>query len=321
MPVTRELEDRDGGGGELFSHAVKHGRRRGISDHARDDRRSGGHQREREFWDRGIMANDQKRSGFWRCMADQVEKLRCRSLVHAVIEGNRGSHAEPGLSELPCLPGSPSGGAYDLVRCVVRSAQPVPHKRRIPLAAAGQRPIMVWHIRPGRLSVPHQQQRPVDAGSRIHRRRGLVARVIRLLSPCHDIAELLPVRKRGSRTHRPYGGLACPPRRARSGGIHHRAAYAAASTVRRVGRNVDTRNEQSTWPRDTVGGGGGARLIRGDTANGPCQARAGRTAACVAKVSEGEVLMARGTWGYVVRGRVRLSGDHEGRAGRVGGPR
>lgn len=27
-----------------------------------------------------------------------------------------------------------------------------------------------------------------------------------------------------------------------------------------------------------------------------------------------------GTWGYIVRGRVRLSGDHEGRPGRVGGP-
>jgi hypothetical protein len=69
MPVTHELEDRDGGGGELFSHTVKHGRRRGISGHARDDRRSGGHQREREFWDRGIMADDQKRSasgGAWR---------------------------------------------------------------------------------------------------------------------------------------------------------------------------------------------------------------------------------------------------------------
>jgi hypothetical protein len=120
---------------------------------------------------------------------------------------------------------------------------------------------------------------------------------LRLLSPCHDIAELLPVRKRGSRTHRPYGGLACRPKRARSGGIHHRAAYAAASTVRQGGRNVDTRDEQNTWARDTVGGGGGARLIRGDTANGPCQTRAGRTAACVAKVSEGEVLMVWGPGG------------------------
>src|SRR6266496_928669 len=150
---------------------------------------------------------------------------------------------------------------------------------------------------------------------------GLVARAIWLLSPCHAIAELLPVRKRGSRTHRPYGGLACPPRRARSGGIHHRAAYAAALTVWHGGRNVDTRNEQSTWPHDTVGGGGGARLIRGDTANGPCQARVGRTAACVAKVSEGEVLMARGPGGMSFGA---ASGCPEimraGPAGRVGGP-
>ncbi len=49
--------------------------------------------------------------------------------------------------------------------------------------------------------------------------------------------------------------------------------------------------------RDTVGGGGGARLICGDTANGPCLARVGRWAACVAEVSEGEVLMAWGPGG------------------------
>jgi hypothetical protein len=38
-------------------------------------------------------------------------------------------------------------------------------------------------------------------------------------------------------------------------------------------------------------------MIRGDTANGPCQARADRMAAHVAKASGGEVLMALGPGG------------------------
>jgi hypothetical protein len=82
---------------------------------------------------------------------------------------------------------------------------------------------------------------------------------------------------------------------------------------------TSARHEPSTWPHDTVGGGGGARLIRGGTANGPCQARAGRMAARVAKESEGEVLVLRRDLGHVVRGRVPLSGEHEGRPGRAGG--
>ena len=56
IPGPGEIEDRDGGGGELGSHAVERGRRCGVAHGAQVGRQSGCGQRDREFLDGGIVA-------------------------------------------------------------------------------------------------------------------------------------------------------------------------------------------------------------------------------------------------------------------------
>jgi len=114
-----------------------------------------------------------------------------------------------------------------------------------------------------------------------------------LLQPAHLLQQPVGVVSGHFRRDLAVGALLDPGHHLQQRGLAHPIRPRHASPP--GGRNVDTRNEQRTWPHDTVGGGGGARLIRGDTANGPCQARADHTAACTAKVSEGEARR----WNYI----------------------
>jgi hypothetical protein len=81
VPASGELEDGDGSGGELGSHALEHARRFGATHSNRADRPGRRRQRERQFRYRGIMPDDQESSRARRDAADQVKKLHCRRLI------------------------------------------------------------------------------------------------------------------------------------------------------------------------------------------------------------------------------------------------
>lgn len=148
-PGPGELQDRDRGGGELCPHPVQGLGWRSAGASAR----SGCCQRERQVLDRWIMPDHQE----GRHQMNQVQQPGRRCLVHAALEVDRRGGSQPGLRKLPRLAGTHGGGAQHMVRHAASIAQPAPSGGSVP---AGKLPLMIRHIRPGRLGMPQQHQSP-----------------------------------------------------------------------------------------------------------------------------------------------------------------
>ena len=114
------------------------------------------------------MPDDQERFRRVASLAEQVQELRRRGLVHAAVELDWRFGSEPRLGELPRLTGTAGRGAQHLVGHMVGSAQPAPHDGRIPTATLPERPLMVRHVGPSRLSMPQQHKLPAYGFRHVH---------------------------------------------------------------------------------------------------------------------------------------------------------
>jgi acetate kinase len=144
-PVAVQAEHRDRRGGE--------GRRRRL----RRSRQPG-----RELGQGGVVPDKQHRAQLVGELADEHQQSEHRGLVHPRLVPDRGRRArhrlrQAGGRQLPGLPRAACRRAHHRVRHVPGPAQPAAHRRAVPLAALGERTLVVGDVGPVRLGVPEQE--------------------------------------------------------------------------------------------------------------------------------------------------------------------